>query len=97
MMLSMLSARADGVSLVTKVKAGSKRNALAVTPEWLRIDVQAPPVDGKANAAVLALVKKHFGCEVQILRGEHDSRKVLLLKGARLEAVERALATLTPQ
>jgi uncharacterized protein (TIGR00251 family) len=88
------TARLDGVSLAIKVKAGSKRSGLTPTPEWLRVEVKSPAVDGKANAAVCALLKQHFRCEVEILRGERDSRKVVLLVGQRIDVVERALAKL---
>ncbi len=60
-------------------------------PEWLRVEVRSPAVDGKANQAVMAMLKERFGYEVEILRGEHNSKKVLLLKGARIDAVEAAL------
>ncbi|MCC6811858.1 MAG: DUF167 domain-containing protein [Deltaproteobacteria bacterium] len=89
-----LNARLDGVSVVVKVKAGSKRSGLVPATEWLRVDVKAPAVDGRANAAVLLMLRQCFRCEVEILRGERDSRKVILLKGARLDAVEETLAKL---
>jgi uncharacterized protein (TIGR00251 family) len=90
----MLSARLDGVSIVVKVKAGSKRPGLTPMTEWLRVDVRAPAVDGKANAAVCTMLKEHFRCGVEILRGERDSRKVLLLVGLTLAQAEAGLQRL---
>ena len=45
-----------------KVKPNARESSLAQQPDgsWLA-KVKAPPVDGKANAAVIALVAKHFG------------------------------------
>lgn len=45
-----------------KVKPNARESSLAQQPDgtWLA-KVKAPPVDGKANAAVIALVAEHFG------------------------------------
>lgn len=45
-----------------KVKPGSRVEELAEQPDgtWLA-RVKAPPVDGKANEALIALVAAHFG------------------------------------
>jgi len=49
-------------TLRLKVKPGSRIEELAALDDgtWLA-RVKAPPVDGKANAAVIALVARHFG------------------------------------
>lgn len=45
-----------------KVKPGARRSLLSVSPDGLYIaEVKAQPVDGKANAELLALVAAHFG------------------------------------
>jgi uncharacterized protein (TIGR00251 family) len=48
--------------LQLKVKPGARETSLAQQPDgsWLA-KVQAPPVDGKANSAVIALIAAHFG------------------------------------
>jgi uncharacterized protein (TIGR00251 family) len=91
--VSVFAAHADGVSIVVKVKAASKKDAIVLAPEWLRVDVRAPAVDGKANAAVLALIAARVGCAkaaVGLLRGERDTRKVVLVRGATLASVRTA-------
>ncbi|MFN3310190.1 MAG: DUF167 domain-containing protein [Thermomonas sp.] len=49
--------------LVVKAKPNSRVSAL--TPQgdgtWLA-QLKSPPVDGKANAELVALVAQHFGC-----------------------------------
>jgi len=44
--------------------------------------IAAPPVDGKANEALIALVAKHFGCAksmVTIRSGGASKRKLLAI------------------
>ena len=49
-------------TLQLKVKPGSREESLVELADgsWVAC-VKAPPVDGKANAAVIALVARHFG------------------------------------
>lgn len=49
-------------TLQLKVKPGSREESLVEQPDgsWIA-RVKAPPVDGKANAAVIELVARHFG------------------------------------
>lgn len=46
-----------------KVKPNARTSALEEQPEgtWLA-RIKAPPVDGKANAELIELVAKRFGC-----------------------------------
>jgi uncharacterized protein (TIGR00251 family) len=46
-----------------KVKPRSRDASLAQLPDgtWVA-RVKSPPVDGKANAELIALVAEHFGC-----------------------------------
>jgi hypothetical protein len=48
--------------LVIKVKPGAKEAKLELSDElgWIA-HVKAPPIDGKANEALIALVAGHFG------------------------------------
>lgn len=49
-------------TLQLKVKPGSREESLIeqLDGSWIA-RVKAPPVDGKANAAVIELVARHFG------------------------------------
>lgn len=65
------------------VKPRSSRNALEqqVDGHWVAW-LQAPPVDGKANAALIRLVARHFGVarsSVQLAAGERGRRKRILI------------------
>lgn len=64
----------------------------------LMVKVAAPPADGAANAAVVAVVAKAFGVAksyVRILRGDTAREKLLLIEGdaetlsARFAELER--------
>jgi uncharacterized protein (TIGR00251 family) len=71
-------------TLKVKVKPGSRREALTEQPDgsWLA-HVKAPPVDGKANAALIALVAAHFGlrkAQVSIRSGASGRLKLVQLE-----------------
>ena len=71
-------------TLKVKVKPGSRREELTEQPDgsWLA-HVKAPPVDGKANAALIALVAAHFGlrkAQVSIRSGASGRLKLVQLE-----------------
>jgi uncharacterized protein YggU (UPF0235/DUF167 family) len=77
----------ESTRLEVKVKPNARRNALTAQEDgsWLA-EITALPVDGKANAALIALVAKHFGCPrraVTVKRGATSRRKVLLVAPQR--------------
>jgi uncharacterized protein YggU (UPF0235/DUF167 family) len=58
------------------------------------VRVAAPPVDGKANAAVCALVAQHVGVSkssVRVIRGAGARDKVLEVRGIDSAELRRAL------
>jgi uncharacterized protein (TIGR00251 family) len=67
-----------------KVKPGSRTEELTELDDgtWLA-RVKAPPVDGKANAAVIELVARHFGLrksQVSIKSGASARMKLVTLE-----------------
>jgi len=71
-------------TLRLKVKPGSREEGLTELDDgsWLA-RVKAPPVDGKANAAVIALVAQHFGlrkAQVHIKSGASGRSKLVQLE-----------------
>ena len=63
-----------------------------VVGDRLRVAVTAPPVDGKANEAVVRAVAEALEIPrgaVEILRGETGRRKTLRIRGATRAALER--------
>jgi len=67
--------------LEVRVKPNARVSGLVEQPDgtWLAT-IKAPPVDGKANAALIALVASHFGCsrgKVAIKAGAGGRRKLV--------------------
>lgn len=68
-------------TLQVKVKPNARQSLL--TPQadgsWLA-ELKSPPVDGKANEELIALVARHFGCrraQVSIRSGASGRLKLL--------------------
>jgi len=63
----------------------SKDELLGLRDGALRARVKAPPVDGRANAALCRLVAKRIGVpagRVRVVRGHKGRRKLLEIEGA---------------
>jgi len=70
----------DGaIELELHVQPGAKRTEVAgLHGEALKVRLAAPPVEGKANAALIAFLAETFGVaqrNVTIVRGEASRRK----------------------
>jgi uncharacterized protein (TIGR00251 family) len=70
-------------TLQVKIKPGARNSSLEQQPDgsW-RAELKAPPVDGKANAELVALVAKHFGLrrsQVKIKSGAGGRIKLVAL------------------
>jgi uncharacterized protein (TIGR00251 family) len=70
-------------TLQIKVKPGARNSLLEQQPDgsW-RAELKAPPVAGKANAELVALVAKHFGLrrsQVKIKSGAGGRIKLVAL------------------
>lgn len=72
---------AGAVELALHVQAGAKRTEVAgVHGDALKLRLAAPPVEGRANAALIAFISEAFGVpqrQVQIVRGEMSRQKVV--------------------
>ncbi|MBN9698511.1 MAG: YggU family protein [Zoogloea sp.] len=77
----------DGsVVLALHIQPGAKKTELAgLHGEALKIRLAAPPVDGKANAALLAFLAKACGVSksaVELVSGETSRSKRVKVRGA---------------
>ena len=75
----------DGsITLEIHVQPGAKKSEVAgVYGDALKIRIAAPPVEGRANAALIALLAEAFGVSkrnVAILRGEAGRRKTVRIE-----------------
>jgi uncharacterized protein (TIGR00251 family) len=65
-----------------------------VVGERIKLSVKAPPVEGKANQAVIALLARALGVRrgaVSIVAGARGKRKTVRVAGVSQEAVLRLL------
>ena len=76
---------AQGVLLKLRIHPGAKRSAVnGLFGEAVKIDLQAPPVDGKANAALLKFLAAELKISksaVELKSGECSRDKVVRISG----------------
>jgi uncharacterized protein (TIGR00251 family) len=84
------SLEADGLRLAVRLTPGAKADSIegaetdAAGKAWLRIRITAPPVDGKANAALIKLLAKRWRLSksaIAITSGATARTKILSLQG----------------
>ena len=82
--------------LLVRVFPRASREKIDVMPDGqIRVYVTAPPVDGEANAAVVALVSERLNCrarDVEVLRGHTSRNKILRVPGELAEVLGRMKA-----
>ena len=85
----------ESVSLEVYVQPRASKTELAGLHDGrLRIRLAAPPVDGAANAALVAFVAEKLGIaksRVQVVAGLTSRRKVIRIDGMTANAVTAAL------
>lgn len=97
--LSWLISQTQGVLIDIHAQPGAKRSA--VVGEYgsrLKIAVSTPPVDGKANAALIIFLAKTLSVSkssVSLVSSETSRQKRFLIKGiSEAECLKKILATL---
>ena len=93
-MSDWLRVAADGrITLTLHIQPGAKKTEVAgLHGEALKIRLAAPPVDGKANEALLRFVAETLGLPksaVSLKSGQTSRRKVLEISGATAAIVAR--------
>jgi uncharacterized protein len=77
------------------VQPRASREGISLMGDRLKISVNAPPVDGKANEAVIRVLAQTLSvpkANIEILRGETGRRKTVRIRGVTLAALLQALA-----
>jgi len=95
----MIRETAAGVTLAVRAQPGAKKTAITGiygegAAAQLKIAVHAPPVEGRANEALMEFFAELFSLSrksVAIVSGESSRSKVLLLRGISLARVEALL------
>lgn len=92
---------AKGLTFAVKVHPRSRKNAITGTVgEALKLALTAPPVDGKANQAVIEFFADLFQiprASVTIASGETNRSKIVRITGATAEQLRRRLAAATAE
>jgi uncharacterized protein YggU (UPF0235/DUF167 family) len=95
-----LRAVPGGVSVALRVTPGARAAELTVAADGgLRLRVAAPPVEGKANAAVLAFLAARLGVRPRacaLASGERARDKVVLVRGVSVAEAAAALGVRAP-
>jgi uncharacterized protein len=87
---------AKGISFAVKVHPRARKNAITgVVGDALKLALTAPPVEGKANQAVIEFFAALFQIprsSVTIASGETSRNKVIRIAGVSKPAAEQRLA-----
>jgi len=85
----------DGCTFGVHVVPGSRHNTIVgLYGEALRVRVQAPPVGGRANQALCALLAERLGVPteaVEIVSGHTSRHKAVRVRGVSAEQVRALL------
>jgi uncharacterized protein (TIGR00251 family) len=88
---------AQGATFAVKVHPRAKRNAVSgEVGEALKLDLTAPPVEGKANSACIAFLAEVLGVSrssVTIVAGETSRQKVVRVSGLSAETVRGKISS----
>jgi len=97
----MLRAALDGVTLAVRAQPGAKKTAITGVygegpAAQLKIAVQAPPLEGRANRALISFLAETFNVPknaVELVTGELSRSKVFLLRGVTVAEAASILDT----
>lgn len=80
---------ADVLTLTLHVQPGAKRSEIAgLHGEALKIRLAAPPVEGRANEALLKFIAQLFDVplrQVELRQGGQSRHKVVAITGSKIE------------
>lgn len=87
---------AKGITFAVKVHPRARKNAITgVVGETLKLALTAPPIDGKANQAVIEFFADLFAIprsSVTIASGETSRNKIVRIAGVSKPVAEQKLA-----
>ena len=88
----------DGVILPVRAQPGARKNAIVgEQARVLKIAVTAPPEDGRANRALVELLREALGLkrsQVELLSGEKGRDKRFLIRGMTVAELQGRVAEL---
>lgn len=96
----MLRAAPSGITLAVRAQPGAKKTAIIGiygegAAAQVKIAVQAPPLEGRANDVLIAFLAQTFALPksaIELVSGELSRSKVFLLRGTSLTHAMAVLA-----
>jgi uncharacterized protein (TIGR00251 family) len=97
----MIRETRDGVTLAVRAQPGAKKTAITGiygegADAQLKIAVHAPPIEGRANQALIAFLSELFSlpqANIELMSGEVSRSKVFLVRGVTRQQAENLLAS----
>jgi uncharacterized protein (TIGR00251 family) len=85
----MIQPHPEGATLAVRAQPGAKKNAvLGVQAGALKVSVTAPPEDGRANDALVEVLKDYLSVkrsQIELMSGRTNRNKVFLIRGITAE------------
>jgi uncharacterized protein (TIGR00251 family) len=72
------------MKITLKVIPGAKKNLWKDEPLGVKVYLNAPAVEGKANKALVDFLSEHFGvskARIEIIKGLKSRHKTIMIKG----------------
>jgi uncharacterized protein (TIGR00251 family) len=89
---------ADGCILPVRAQPGARRNGVQGEQAGaLKVAVMAPPEDGRANAALVEVLREALGVkrsQVELLSGATSRAKKFLIRGVTKAELEKVIMSL---
>lgn len=86
----------DGLIVRLKIIPNSSRNEVIFDGENLKIKITAQPIENKANKALIEFFAKNLKIaksNIQIIKGELNKEKTLLIRGINEELFNKSILT----
>ena len=95
----MLRTAQGGVTLAVRAQPGAKKTSIAGiygegATSQIKVAVQAPPIEGRANSALVAFLADFFSIpksSIELISGELSRSKVFKLRGITMQQAEEML------
>ena len=97
----MIRETREGVTLAVRAQPGAKKTAITGVygdgaDARLKIAVHAPPLEGRANQAIISFLSELFSvprAHVELMSGELSRSKVFLVRGVTRQQAENLVAS----
>lgn len=92
---SFISEKEEGISIECKITPRARKTRIkGIRDKTLLIALNAPPVDGKANEALVIFFASLLSIpksKITILKGEHSRNKIIFLKDVKASKIIEVL------